>query len=385
MILKIPVTHCFIVRVLFIVYLLHISSIKLHFSHNMVVNRTSRTEHSAAKKNQLIGAMLAGKKISQAARMFNLPWATASDIWKKYKKTGNTENRHRSGRPRKTNSKDREQIVQQATENCRQTFSDIGNQSSPQLNESTVRRVLAEANYHRRVARKVPFLTKAHKQQRLLWARRYRKFTRKDWSQVIWSDEAYIQLGDKKGRVYVTRRPDEEYLEECLEPAFTQSPVRVMIWGCIMKGRKGPLVVLEYPGGRGGGFNGPRYKAQVLEKVLKGFYAEMSKERGNILFMQDGAPSHRAGHIQQWLLDHGISRLFHPASSPDLNPIEPVWHEIKKIIRAMPEQLGNVKALQAAIHQAWTDLPIKDVNKHIKGMRRRCSAVLKIKGGHTKY
>lgn len=56
-----------------------------------------------------------------------------------------------------------------------------------------------------------------------------------------------------------------------------------------MKGRKVPLVVLEYPGGPGGGSNGARYKTQVLEKVLKGFYAEMREERGDILFMQDGA------------------------------------------------------------------------------------------------
>jgi hypothetical protein len=42
-----------------------------------------------------------------------------------------------------------------------------------------------------------------------------------------------------------------------------------------MEGRKGPLVVLEYPGGKGGGMNSTRYCEQVLEGVVKGFFEEM--------------------------------------------------------------------------------------------------------------
>ena len=62
--------------------------------------------------------------------------------------------------------------------------------------------------------------------------------------------------------------------------------------GCIMKGRKGPLVVLEYPGGKGGGMNTDRYREQVLEGVLKDFYKQMDAERDGVIFQQDGAMSH---------------------------------------------------------------------------------------------
>jgi hypothetical protein len=67
----------------------------------------------------------------------------------------------------------------------------------------------------------------------------YHKYSLQQWARVIWSDEAYIYLGDDRGHVFVTWRPDEEYLDECLVPTFKQSPVRVMVWACIMKGRKG--------------------------------------------------------------------------------------------------------------------------------------------------
>ena len=101
-----------------------------------------------------------------------------------------------------------------------------------------------------------------------------------------------MHLGDDRGQIYVTHCPLEVLLEECLVPTFKQSLVRVMVWGCILKGRKGPLIVLEYPGGKGGGMNSKRYQEQVLDGVLNTFYTWMEEERGSILFQHDGAPSH---------------------------------------------------------------------------------------------
>jgi len=76
-------------------------------------------------------------------------------------------------------------------------------------------------------------------------------------------------LGDDRGRIYITRSADEEYNEECLVPTFKQSSVHIMIWGCIMKGKKDLLVVLNYPGCKGDGMNSKRYQEQVLDSVLR--------------------------------------------------------------------------------------------------------------------
>jgi hypothetical protein len=77
--------------------------------------------------------------------------------------------------------------------------------------------------------------------------------------------------------------------------------------------------------------------------------------------------------------------LFHPASSPDLNLIKPVWHELKRILRGLPKPPNTVEQLQAAIFTAWEDLAIKDVNKHVNRMSDRVEAVAKAKGGHTRF
>jgi hypothetical protein len=202
---------------------------------------------------------------------------------------------------------------------------------------------------------------------------------------VIWSNECYIYIGDSKGTVWVTRTPNEEFDENCLVPTFKQSPIRVMVWGCIMEGKKGPLVVLDYPGGRGGGMTAKRYQEQVLDGPLHNFYQEMSEERGMVVFQEDGASCHRAKTTKAWLARNSIESFPHPSKSPDMSPIEPVWNTVKTIIQARSHCPTSMAELKAAVREAWDQLTPQDINAHVKHMEDRVKALLAAKGGHTKY
>ncbi|KAF4620782.1 hypothetical protein D9613_000081 [Agrocybe pediades] len=351
----------------------------------MARKKTTHSEYDSATKNKLIGAIVMGATISEAGRRFGVSKTSAHRIWKRYESQGNTENLPRSGRPSKVNDRMRRCIVQTARKNRRMPLTEVAKNIPANISISTIRRVLAKEGYHRRCARKVPYLTNRHKSERLSWAKLYKGFTRENWKSVIWSDECYIYLGDSHSRIYVTRRPDEEYKEECVVPTFKQSSVWVMVWGCIMEGEKGPLIVLNYPGGKGGGMNSKLYREQVLDGCLKSYYEKKKAEKGKVYFQQDGAPSHRSKATQQWFQESGIKLLFHPASSPDLNPIEPVWHELKQVLRRLDPPPSNVESLSKAVLEAWEQLPVSDVNKHIKNMPKRISAVLASKGGHTRF
>lgn len=173
---------------------------------------------------------------------------------------------------------------------------------------------------------------------------------------------------------------DEEFDEDCLVPTFKQSNIRIMVWGCMMKGRKEPLVALEYPGGQGGGMTATRYQEQVLEGVLLDFWKEMSDER-EVLFQQDNASSHTAKMTIAWFKAHGIRCLPHPASSPDLNLIKHLWHLIKEIIRGLECAPTTVAEFKNAVYQAWDQIMVGQINLYAESMEDRVQAVIAAKGG----
>ena len=224
-------------------------------------------------------------------------------------------------------------------------------------------------------------MLKAQKKARLQWASDYQQVRDDDWAQIIWSDECYIYLDNKNSHVYVTQCTDEVLLDECIVPTFKQSNIHVMIWACIMKDRRGPLIVLEYKGGKGGGMNSSRYQEQVLDGVLVDFYKAMRLEGGNIMFQQDRAPAHHSKSTLKWFRFHNSPLFPHPSLSPDLNPIKPCWHELKTHLWTWPRFPGTLQAVK----QIWKDLLIKDINKHIRTMNERVQAVLDAKGSHTQF
>jgi len=112
------------------------------------------------------------------------------------------------------------------------------------IGSRALKRVFASHGYHRRVTRVKPFLTAATKSKRQAWGEKYQDWAVEDWQDVIWSDECAFSVGNKPGTVWVTRRPGEEYLEDCLVPKFPRLTT-VMVWGAIYRDLKGPLVIWD--------------------------------------------------------------------------------------------------------------------------------------------
>lgn len=202
---------------------------------------------------------------------------------------------------------------------------------------------------------------------------------------MIWLDECYIYLSDGRGDIYVTQRPGEEFHEDCVAPIFKQSPIQIMVWGCIMEGKKGPLLALEYTGGKGGGMNAQRYWEQVLEAGFHDWYMERCEELGQVVFQQDGAASHRAKETVHWFLENHVDTFPRPSSSPDLSPIEPIWDILKGYIRARPRAPTSFDELKTAVFKAWDSITKEDINKHVWHMEDRVQDVIAAKGGHTRF
>ena len=69
---------------------------------------------------------------------------------------------------------------------------------------------------------------------------------------------------------------------------------------------------------------------------------------------------------------------------PDLNPIENLWTILKnKVSEGQP---NNAKMLEQAIKEVWVrDISLAYCRNLVESMPRRLEAVIKAKGGPTKY
>ena len=100
--------------------------------------------------------------------------------------------------------------------------------------------------------------------------------------------------------------------------------------------------------------------------------------------MQDGAPCHRSKVAKKFLGSNNIDLLEWPGNSLDLNPIENLWTNMKnKVSEKQP--LSGAELLKA-IKEVWVKEIFKEYCQSlIESMLRRIKAVIKNRGGHTKY
>ena len=242
----------------------------------------------------------------------------------------------------------------------------------------TIRKALAKAGYSRYKARKKPLLTEAHKAARLAWARAHIGWTDRQWSRVLWTDEASIRCGFF-GQVYVTRRADEAFHQDCLIPKFRKYSA-CMIWGCISAEGVLSLKVFD-----AGSINGDTYREDIVPLIQK---AAQTQQEASIfgqpvIIMQDNASIHKAKATLALFKDKRLILMEWPANSPDLNPIENLWSLLK--YRVGLHFPTTREAVITAIQLEWSRITVSDVSRICQSMRQRCEAVIEAEGGHTKW
>jgi hypothetical protein len=341
--------------------------------------------YDSPRQNQFIGCVQVDPKhnIARAAQAENINPCSACDIWHKFNETGTTHCRPGQGRPSElTHFKTKRRVLREALKDQRAPFKEVANNLD--TSTSAVKTTLHAAGYHCCVAKQVVFINEQQRKKRLAFAQEMACCH--GWDDIAWSDECYVIADGSHGPTFVTRRPEEKWDPACVVPKFKQSNVRVMVWGCMMHGRKGPLLVLDYPGGKGNGMGGKRYVQQVLEGAWKQFHVQAEVQLGRkLLFQQDGAPAHRSKLAQKWFTDNNVSLFPHPPSSPDLSPIEALWGMLKSHLHARRRIPTSRTELEAALQDGWAQITLDQINNLVAPMPARIQAVISAKGGHTMY
>ena len=86
-------------------------------------------------------------------------------------------------------------------------------------------------------------------------------------------------------------------------------------------------------------------------------------------FQQDNNPKHTAKTMQEWLRDKSLNVLEWPSQSPDLNPIEHHWRDLKIAVqRCSP---SNLTEFERICREEWKKLPKDRCAKLVVSYTRR--------------
>ncbi len=127
--------------------------------------------------------------------------------------------------------------------------------------------------------------------------------------------------------------------------------------------------------------NAAKYRDILDENLLQS--AQDLRLGRRFTFQQDNDPKHTAKITKAWLHNNSVTVLEWPSQSPDLNPIEHLWRDLKMAVhQRLP---SNLTELERICKEEWQRIPKSRCEKLVASFPKRHMAVLNQKGASTKY
>ena len=329
-----------------------------------------------------------GHTPAEIHRALGIPSSTVSHVLKRIEERGTTANKKSPGRPRKSNERDDRILIRKSHSSPKMTLRELKYQADSNLSIATIRRRLHEVNNVKWRLGDRPRLTKEQAQKRFRWAKENLSKTVDDWRKVIWSDECFVENGgDAHGWVF--RRPPLEEIGKKPHKAESKNgegmPLR--IWACVANNLPGPLVPFD-------DVTTAKAYTDSLEKNLLPFIEKLPTDvKDGLVFQQENGRMHTAHFTNRWFTKNGISVVAWPPNSPDMNPMDEVWHELMAklhhrmphadVISGEPAQMREV--LLERLNIVWSEIVGDVFEQLISSMPSRVEALYEAQGWYTRY
>ncbi|GFV53023.1 transposable element Tc1 transposase [Trichonephila clavipes] len=226
---------------------------------------------------------------------------------------------------------------------------------------------------------RVQLLNARHRAAHLTWAREHRDWSVEDWKRVAWSDESRFRLFNADWRLRIGHQA-----HEALDPACQVRTVQrnggsirvpgVFSWYCL-----GSLVRVPPS------LNAIRY-VELLGDRLHPFML-FRYPHGNGVLHQDNCTSHKSWLATGCLNEHSsdFSVINWPPRSPDLNPIKQLRDVLEQGMKGHHTAPTNLTELWTTLANIWQVILVERFQKLVESMPRRVAALIKARGGQTRY
>ena len=141
-----------------------------------------------------------------------------------------------------------------------------------------------------------------------------------------------------------------------------------------MRGRTG-ICIFE------GIMDAPVY-VDIIGRTLLPFVQEVFPDGHR--FMQDNDPKHVSKLGQEYLTTNNINWWRTPPESPDMNPIENLWHEMKEYLRREIKPKTKDQLI-TGIEQFWETVTGEKCRKYIRHLQKVIPKVIELNGAATGY
>ncbi|KAI4871408.1 hypothetical protein NFI96_000872 [Prochilodus magdalenae] len=312
-------------------------------------------EWSQKTREEVIALHKNGNGYKKIAKLLNIPRDTIGSIIRKFKLKGTVETLPGRSRKKILTATAVRYLKRNVEKNPRVTakelkkdLSDVGTEVSAQ----TIRRALHNEDLHARTPRRTPLLTPKNKKSRLQYAKSHVDKPQRFWDSVLWSDETKLELFGTMDQRYVWRRKNQAYEQKNTLPTVKHGGGSIMLWGCFASNGTGKLQRVQ------GTMNSLQYQEILEENVMSHVSESVTNLRlgRRWTFQQDNDPKHTSKSTRAWLNMKGWNILEWPSQSPDLNPIENLWWDLKKAVAVRKPK--NVTELEAFAHEEWAKIPI---------------------------
>ena len=169
------------------------------------------------------------------------------------------------------------------------------------------------------------------------------------------------------GLKWTWRKPQHAIQDYHVQGTFKHGGGSLMFWGCMTWNGVGQACKIE------GTLDSTLY-CEILSDNLLGTADYFQMDPDYFVFQQDNDPKHTSRLAKDLFNQNRVNLMDWPPQSPDMNPIEHLWHALKQRLQTYPEPPKGIHELWERIQDEWLKIPVETP---VKILSQACRAEFK--------